>query len=112
MTFIAPTTHLTHLVGQVKANNTLNYLFLFKRKRKKKNQLFIRCDVYGGLVDQNNQRNGHGTSTKANGDKYEGEWQDNKMNGHGTLHPMLTAFFIDLLIEFLGECQGFPIKFG
>lgn len=33
---------------------------------------------------QDNKRNGQGTYTFADGDKYVGEWKDNKRNGHGS----------------------------
>ena len=35
--------------------------------------------------NQGNCKNGNGTSTYANGDKYVGQWKDSKPNGQGTV---------------------------
>ena len=36
-------------------------------------------------VFKDGERNGQGTYTFSNGDKYEGEWKDGKLTGQGTL---------------------------
>ena len=35
---------------------------------------------------KDNKRNGHGTYKWSNGDVYEGEWKNNQPNGKGTFH--------------------------
>ncbi len=41
-------------------------------------------DHYDGEHNYFGQRNGRGTLTEANGDRYEGKWQNGQRHGHGT----------------------------
>ena len=43
----------------------------------------VNGDKYDGEWQDDN-KHGHGTYTRANGNKYEGEFRNDKINGHGT----------------------------
>ena len=49
------------------------------------------------------KKNGHGTLTFANGNKYEGEWRDGKRNGQGTLY---TKNFFGIKITKQGQWRN------
>ena len=61
-------------------------------------------DKYVGEY-KDDKRNGQGTYTYANGDKYVGEYKDNMMHGQGTYTTADGTVYKGLFIndEFLGE---------
>ena len=40
-------------------------------------------DKYYGAINENSKRHGHGVMTYADGDKYDGEWEDDNQHGDG-----------------------------
>ena len=42
-----------------------------------------KSSLYTGYIDQNGKRRGFGLKIFKNGDRYEGEWDNDKANGKG-----------------------------
>ena len=41
-----------------------------------------KTSLYTGYIDKNGKRRGFGLKIFKNGDRYEGEWENNRINGY------------------------------